>query len=1122
MIKLYTIFREAEMNKIKFSKTIFVILLLVSMLLSNIPSFGQEPVVSLMANTVSEGVNYLKNGSFEDRSNIELSIVHGVGTVTSGDTDASDGSYSLCVKTPNNYVHLGIPVALEVDCTYEFSYDIKIVSDYSGKAFTSDVAYCTNFIFADSNGQSGKNHIINGGKTKTSQWNHVSGTFTVDSTKIASDATPGDAKFSVYIDNSAGNGVIWRIDNVVLKKKKTVNDNNDKFFVNGSFEDKSNIEFSVVHGVGTVSSGDTDATDGSYSLCVKTPNNYVHLGLPVALEVDCTYEFSYDIKIVSDYSGKAFTSDVAYCTNFIFADSNGQSGKNHIINGGKTKTSQWNHVSGTFTVDSTKIASDATPESAKFSIYTDNPAGNGVIWRIDNVVLKKKTLTNDDNVNFFENGSFEDLTHIEPTVVSGIGSIVPGDIDAADGTYSIRVNGNGNYVHVGIPVVLEVGRTYEFSYEVKLLSDYNGNPLTRNAAICTNFIFSDEKASSGKNHVINSASTMTSQWMYISDTFTVDSDKIAANATPGKATFSIYVHNPSGTGIVWLLDNVVLKKKPQKSFNINLPDLISDNMMIQAGEPIPMWGSCLNETDLNITISEGDTVLSSKTVSTTNCEFDTLLPAIDSYHKSVDIVFSDSSGLLAWLSNVAVGELWHFSGQSNMESHASSLKPGTVPEVNMPDIRVFNLSNGGKGEWKQVTVGNATGISAVAYKTLETIYYGLDKAVPVGGICTAVGGRKMSAYIAPCSLSPSGGSNYISHVSHITRLPLKGHFWYQGESDIGTKDFVNYFEAFIASWRNAWNNPTQPFIFVQLPRSAATFPDWWTNLDANGNPTGTATYNYSNVHMWQYETYERMKDQNVAMVVTIDTTTEISEQKSVEHMDAEDPLHPRNKAPVGIRLGNTALNLFYGKTYINYLCPVPKSVKLVDNNAYIRFDGAYGGLSASDGDISKFFEIVSDDGKFYSPSSAESVSHDTIKLTSDKPISEIYYLYEEHFVDMSKPFSPLSPNLFNSENLPVAPFRYKISQDDVATDINCILTYNANTKQASVNFAEAGNYCVVFADFTDGELTGVDIVKKNVAEPGITHISQNSASLSLGYGDKVFLWHDIADIKPVCEAFITD
>ena len=209
-----------EIKKNVLCKKILAVALCVCTLMCSITISAEEQKASLMANPVGDGANYFVNGSFEDKSNIELSIVHGVGKVESGDRDASDGVYSLCVKTPNNYVHLGIPVALEVGCTYEFSYDIKIVSDYSGNAFSTNVAYCTNFIFADSKAQSGKNHIINGGKTMTDGWNHVNGTFVVDSAAIAADATPGEAKFSIYTDNPAGTGVVWRLDNLVLKKKK--------------------------------------------------------------------------------------------------------------------------------------------------------------------------------------------------------------------------------------------------------------------------------------------------------------------------------------------------------------------------------------------------------------------------------------------------------------------------------------------------------------------------------------------------------------------------------------------------------------------------------------------------------------------------------------------------------------------------------------------------------------------------------------------------------------------------------------------------------------------------------------------------------------------------------------
>ena len=56
--------KSIKIKKNYFFKTITAILILVGMFLNNILIYGQEPNVSLMANTVSEGINYLKNGSF--------------------------------------------------------------------------------------------------------------------------------------------------------------------------------------------------------------------------------------------------------------------------------------------------------------------------------------------------------------------------------------------------------------------------------------------------------------------------------------------------------------------------------------------------------------------------------------------------------------------------------------------------------------------------------------------------------------------------------------------------------------------------------------------------------------------------------------------------------------------------------------------------------------------------------------------------------------------------------------------------------------------------------------------------------------------------------------------------
>ena len=103
-----------------------------------------------------------------------------------------------------------------------------------------------------------------------------------------------------------------------------------------------------------------------------------------------------------------------------------------------------------------------------------------------------------------------------------------------------------------------------------------------------------------------------------------------------------------------------------------------------------------------------------------------------------------------------------------------------------------------------------------------------------------------------CQYSTEGGDLYNSRITPITHIPVKGHFWYQGGSDTRNTDFVNRFKALINSWRTVWKDASQPFIYVQLPRSAATIPDWWGGLDSNGNPTRTSVYDYSDVHMCQY------------------------------------------------------------------------------------------------------------------------------------------------------------------------------------------------------------------------------------------------------------------------------
>ena len=276
--------------------------------------------------------------------------------------------------------------------------------------------------------------------------------------------------------------------------------------------------------------------------------------------------------------------------------------------------------------------------------------------------------------------------------------------------------------------------------------------------------------------------------------------------------------------------------------------------------------------------------------------------------------------------------------------------------------------------------------------------------------------------------------------------------------------------------------------------------------------------------MWQYELYNKMKDSNVSMIVAVDTTTRIDEQKSVENMKAEDPLHPRNKAPIGIRLGNTALHNVYRKTDIPHLSPVPADIKVSGKYIFIRYNGCYDGLETNDGNTPELFEIVDAKGEYYAPDKIEIISPDTIMLYSDAVAEPtgISYFYEEHFVDMSKPFSELAPNLINSANLPAAPFTYEITQDNTITDQNYIVTYNSATATATLNVAQPGEYITIFADYDGDNLQNIDIITLDAQNSGVHSVAQKNNRFTLDQGDKIYLWYSVDNIKPVCKSLIID
>lgn len=389
--------------------------------------------------------------------------------------------------------------------------------------------------------------------------------------------------------------------------------------------------------------------------------------------------------------------------------------------------------------------------------------------------------------------------------------------------------------------------------------------------------------------------------------------------------------------------------------------------------------------------------------------------------------------------NVLVGEVWLCSGQSNMEfylNRASTAKRD-VPQAANDRIRLYDMKARWRTDakkwdasvldslnrlqyyketqWEVCSPATAGSFSAVAYYFGKMLQDSLK--VPVGLICNAIGGSPTEAWIDRSTLEyqfPAILRNwtqndfiqdwvrgraalnikratdklqrhpyepcylYEAGIRPLEQFPVRGVIWYQGESNAHNREaHEKLFKLLVESWRKNWNNEQLPFYYVQL--SGIDRPSW----------------------PWFRDSQRRLMDEipYTAMAVSSD------------HGDSLD-VHPKNKQPIGERLGRWALNKTYGRADVVPSGPLFRSVEYKDGAAYISFDYA-GGLRASDGKPLRTFEVAETEGVYY-PAIAEVVG-DRIKVYNKNVKNPLHVRYGW------QPFT--RANLVNGAGLPASTFR---------------------------------------------------------------------------------------------------
>jgi sialate O-acetylesterase len=500
--------------------------------------------------------------------------------------------------------------------------------------------------------------------------------------------------------------------------------------------------------------------------------------------------------------------------------------------------------------------------------------------------------------------------------------------------------------------------------------------------------------------------------------------------------------------IVLILSSILLLVGTGAAFaDIKLPAIIGDNMVLQQGGKVSIWGWADPDEEVTVGVSWNSMKFAVTSDKDGKWSFKINPPKAGGPH---EMTFTGKNTIT--VKNILVGEVWVCSGQSNMQMsvQSSANAEQEIAEAGYPKIRLFSVKrtvaekpqSDCEGNWVECSPETVPGFSAVAYFFGRELYKQLN--VPVGLIHTSWGGTPAEAWTKrevleadadfatilkryddavakyPQAMKeyeqklvewkqavekakaegtnaprrpgePFGPGNpnspaglYNAMIAPLIPYGIEGAIWYQGESNAGRAyQYRKLFPAMIKNWRDDWGQGKFSFLFVQLANFMKTKPE----------PDESA---WAELREAQSMTLALPK---TGMAVIIDIG------------DADD-IHPKNKQDVGKRLALWALAGTYGKKLV-YSGPIYKSMKVDGSSVILNFDHVGGGLVAKDNEQLKGFAIAGADRKFVWADAK--IDGDTVVVSSDK-VSEpaaVRYAWADN---------PIC-NLYNKEGLPASPFR---------------------------------------------------------------------------------------------------
>ena len=380
------------------------------------------------------------------------------------------------------------------------------------------------------------------------------------------------------------------------------------------------------------------------------------------------------------------------------------------------------------------------------------------------------------------------------------------------------------------------------------------------------------------------------------------------------------------------------------SAEVELPSLITDNMMLQQQTEVRLWGRAAAGATVTITASwAADATWSCRADAAGRWE--TVITTPEGGYTAYELTFSDGTALTT-VTDVLVGEVWLAAGQSNMQmplkgfagccvqdglDDAISARRYTgVRMLNVPMRQSYTPQEECGGRWMTTAdFRDVMEFSATAFYFATSLSDALD--IPVGIVNCSYGGTKVESWLpkdildgyddistdsaAISVLTPEYERPMVTYngMFHpVSRYTVKGIIWYQGCGNVNSYEtYTERLATMVDLWRAEMQLPDIPFYFVEI----APY-DYGTGDEARGARLREAQFRAQSVIA------------NSAMVSTNDTAEPFERYN----------IHPRHKKVVGHRLSYLALNLTYGMTEVCCFGPQYAGWEARGNEAWVAFD----------------------------------------------------------------------------------------------------------------------------------------------------------------------------------------